>query len=321
MYRPTISSDTGGTIFGFVGDGVQFGIDSNRPTGVISNVFIDANVADNNGDGRLDGAGTKKSQIFNPGWLTGLTLSSMLNGPKDHKPVSNFEDLAALIEDDDATAWEWPTGNSCRLNPLFCPVVLGEPLANRPITAFNSGDNLTVSFDVTNLPSGAKGVIYIVDPLPISGLASLTVRSSPSPSTFIDLLVEGTVRDSITVDSGLIDALAEASGDPKFIGNNRRITAAAFLEDRAGNLSAVGPDGPNSLNPQAKRDPNIHVLDLTPATISPVRPKTATGELPDSNRFTALTNGRRGPLHRQPDERYDFFERPVRSQSVRVLGR
>ena len=43
---PTISGDTGGTTFGFVGDGVQFAIDSNRPAGVISNVFIDANIVD-----------------------------------------------------------------------------------------------------------------------------------------------------------------------------------------------------------------------------------------------------------------------------------
>ena len=64
---PTISSDTDGTTFGFVGDGVQFGIDSNRPTGVITNVFIDANVVDT-ADGNPNGAGAKKSQIFNPGW-------------------------------------------------------------------------------------------------------------------------------------------------------------------------------------------------------------------------------------------------------------
>ena len=106
--------------------------------------------------------------------------------------------------------------------------------------------------------------------------------------TFVELLA-GTVRDSITVDSGLIDALTKA-GDPKFIGNNRRITAAAFLMDRAGNLSALtGIDTDGEPNAQPTRDPNIHVLDLTPATISPVRPKTATGELPDSSRFTALT--------------------------------
>ena len=69
---PTISSDTGGTTFGFVGDGVQFGIDSNRPAGVITDVFIDANIAGYSGEGPL-GAGAKKSQIFNPGWKVAIT--------------------------------------------------------------------------------------------------------------------------------------------------------------------------------------------------------------------------------------------------------
>ena len=122
-------------------------------------------------------------------------------------------------------------------------------------------------------------MIYIVDPEDIETAADSSIFTFTF--TFLELLA-GTVRDSITVDSGLIDAL---KGDPKFIGNNRRITAAAFLADRAGNLSG---ELANSPNPSPERDPNIHVLDLTPATISPVRPKTATSELPDSSRFTAL---------------------------------
>ena len=130
--------------------------------------------------------------------------------------------------------------------------------------------------------------------------------------TFLELLA-GTVRDSITVDSRLIDASA--------VGNNRRITAAAFLADQAGNLSA--DNRTEAAMPQAKKDPNIHVLDLTPATISPVRPKTASGR----------RTSRQQPVHgTDPTDGEDlsivsltdgttFLDHRVRSQSVRVVGR
>ena len=73
---PTISG-TDGMNFGFEGDGVQFGIDANRPlTTAITAVFIDANVVDTGDDGEPDVAGAKKSQIFNSGWQTGLMLGA-----------------------------------------------------------------------------------------------------------------------------------------------------------------------------------------------------------------------------------------------------
>ena len=167
---------------------------------------------------------------------------------------------------------------------------VGEPVyPGDPVVAFSDGDNLTVSFDVENPPSGATGIVYIVDseeePMAVADSAIFTFEF-----TFAELL-GGTVRDSITVSQDLVNLLDEDELDQKYVGNNRRITAAAFLRDRAGNLSAVSNE--NSLDPEASEDPNIYVLDLTAPTVTPVRPKTvaakAAGELPDSTRFTALT--------------------------------
>ena len=156
-----------------------------------------------------------------------------------------------------------------------------------PVTAINVGDDLTVSFTVTNPPSGATGIIYIVDPKHIGNALVKNIADSSIFTftfSFSDLLGGPVVRDSITVNSRLIDALPEGDpneGDPKFVGNNQRITAVAFLKDRAGNLSARTQDSPE---PEPAVAANIHVLDLTPPTISPVRP--TTGE----PRFTALIN-------------------------------
>ena len=97
---PTISGSDG-TRFGFEGDGVQFGIDANRPvyltdpadptTAVITAVFIDANVS-----------GAKKSQIFNPGWSTGLIAPGEgADGYDAERPaaVFNFADLIYSVGD------------------------------------------------------------------------------------------------------------------------------------------------------------------------------------------------------------------------------
>ena len=271
---PTIASNPDGTIFGFVGDGVQFGIDANRPTGVIMNVFIDANVGPYS-------PGAKKSQIFNPGgWETGI-VDITTDDIDQIVTVDDFDDLAAVIN---GTGGLLPGGlmlaGNGRLETDDDPPAALFP---EPLTAINIGDDLTVSFQLVGAPpSGATGVVYIVDSEGL--LAAEALAEGPgfdfADSSFVTFnftffeLLGGTIRDSITVDSRLIDASA--------VGNNRRITAAAFLRDQAGNLSAAEA---NADLPKAEKDPNIHVLDLTPATISPVRPKTAAG---DSSRFTAL---------------------------------
>jgi hypothetical protein len=247
---PVVSTDPTGSSFGLEGDGIKFGVDSNRPVGAISAVLID----EDRGDG-VD--------------VTANTADDTIGGTKKNQrfPGAIYSTDALLTADDGVTS-----GNPDHVNV--------------PRTAFSTKDILKASFTVSNPPSGATGVIYIADPADVVAGKAADSSFVKFEFTFNDLL-GGAVKDSVT--------LTEAAGSnarltATAVGDNRRVVAAAYLTDRAGNLSSSGED---DLTPTPTTDPNIHVLDLTDPVITAVRPKTAAakqaiGALPDSSRFTAL---------------------------------
>ena len=253
---PTVGTDPTGTSFGFEGDGILFGVDSNRPVGALSAVLID----EDRGDG----------------------LDAIANNDDDT--------IGELKKNQRFPSATYPTDEAFTADAT-AGVTGGNPtVPNVPRTAFNTGDILKASFTVSNPPSGATGVIHISDPADVAAGNSADSAFVSFTFSFNDLL-GGSVADSVTLAESALNVLAKASGDPKYVGDNRRIVAAAFLTDRAGNLSHSSNE--NSLTPQAVTDPNIHVLDLTDPVVTPVRPviaaaKQAVGELPDSTRFTAL---------------------------------
>ena len=259
----TVGTDTNGTSFGYEGDGKVFGVDSNRPVGSISSVTIDEDI-DLGDDNAPGGTGVNADTI-------GSTKGNQ------RFPTSTWATDASQVSDDGHTGG----------NPDAVGVTGND---NVPRQAFGTGDTLKGSFSVTNPPSGSTGILYIADPVDV--IAGNAADSAIVSFTFtFNQLLTGAVADSVVLAESALQTLSKASGDPKYVGDNRRIVAAAFLEDRAGNLSHSSDE--DSLTPDPVTDPIIHVMDLTNPTITASRPtaaaaKQAVGALTDSSRFTAL---------------------------------
>lgn len=188
---PTIGTDPTGTSFGFEGDGVLFGVDSNRPVGALSAVLID----EDRGDG----------------------VDAIANNTDDT--------IGALKKNQRFPSATYPNDEAVTANN---GVTGGDPTTpNVPRTAFNTGDILKASFTVSNPPSGATGVIHISDPADVAAGNAADSAFVSFTFSFNDLL-GGSIADSVTLAESALNVLAKASGDPKYVGDNRRIVAAAF---------------------------------------------------------------------------------------------
>jgi len=153
------------------------------------------------------------------------------------------------------------------------PSDLGGPGANgknpsgSPKKAFKVNTKAKISFAVSNVPSGASGIVHIVDTANVNSLPDSAMKTV---NFTFSQLVSGSAVDSTTI----------VLGAGNVSGHNRRIVAVGFLQDAAGNLSSTSA---TDIVPVGLTDVNMHVLDLNPPVITPLIPKTGAS---DSTYFT-----------------------------------
>jgi len=150
----------------------------------------------------------------------------------------------------------------------------GNNVSGDPKKAFKKNSKVKISFFVQNVPSGATGIVHIVDTANVGAAAD----SSMGQIDFaFSQLVSGSATDStsISLDPGT---------NTKIKGDNRRIVAVSFLKDAAGNLSSTGA---SDVNPVGITDKNMHVVDINVPTITPLIPKSGAA---DSIYFTGVVD-------------------------------
>ncbi len=145
----------------------------------------------------------------------------------------------------------------------------GNNASGDPKKAFKVGAKAKVTFVVTNVPSGASGIVHLVDTANVTSAADSAMKTINFE--FSDL-VSGSAVDSTTLGAG------DVTGD------NRRIVAVSFLTDAAGNLSSTNA---TDVTPVGVTDVNMHVLDVNAPTITPLTPKSGAT---DSTYFTGVVD-------------------------------
>lgn len=152
-------------------------------------------------------------------------------------------------------------------------VTNGKNPSGSPKKAFKVATKVKVSFVVTNVPSGASGIVHITD-TSNAKIGAVSDSAMKTVNFAFSQLVSGSASDSTSV--------TLSAGDVK--GNNRRIVAVAFLKDAAGNLSAATV---NAETPAGITDVNMHVLDVNAPVITPLSPKSGAT---DSTYFTGVVD-------------------------------
>ena len=150
--------------------------------------------------------------------------------------------------------------------------------------AFGVGKEVKVAIVPQNPPTGATGVLYLVNADSVAESDAVIRRNSKKTVNFTELqLLLATARDSFTL----------SAGD---IGDKIRLRAVAFLTDPAGNLSHTATASAPS--PAGFSDDLTHVYDTTVPKVTAVYPKTGTtadsmyftGDITDSYTQVNVTN-------------------------------
>ena len=146
--------------------------------------------------------------------------------------------------------------------------------ASTTARAFGIGKEVKVAITPTNFPSNTTGVLYLVTPDSIVSDDAVVKRNAKKTSTFTyQAMYLGTARDSFTL----------GAGD---IGDKIRLSAVAYLVDKAGNLS--DRTDPTSSTALGFTDDLTHVYDTQLPTVTAVYPNNRSA---DSTRFTADKTG------------------------------
>jgi len=150
----------------------------------------------------------------------------------------------------------------------------GKNHSGSPKKAFKVGSKVKVSFVVTGVPSGARGIVHLTD-TSNARIAAISDSAMKTINFAFSQLVSGSATDSTTITLVAGQDIA---------GNNRRVVAVAFLKDAAGNLSAGTA---NAASPNGITDVNMHVFDVNPPVITPLSPKSGAT---DSTHFTGVVD-------------------------------